>query len=334
MIRAIKTLVKSLPPVKRLIAERDRLRAEHDGLRAEHNRLRAECDGLHADRDRLRTELNRAGSFPPGHFYSPIPDMDELRRDEAHIFDLSLRNLPGIDLNLEGQFNLLEQLKQYYAEQPFSGTASSDRRFYFDNDFFSYSDALFLYSMMRFANPKRIIEIGSGFSSFVMLDTNQLFFDNQIRLIFIEPRDERLRSRLRGNDFEAVEIIPKPVQEVDLARFEELSAGDFLFVDSSHIAKIGSDVNLILFEILPRLAPGVFVHFHDIFYPFEYPKEWIEKGWFWNEDYLLRAFLQFNSTFKIRIWNEFLGRHYPEKLGESMPLSLKCIGGSLWLQRV
>ena len=274
------------------------------------------------------------GDFPPGHFYSPIPFMDDVRRNEARLFDRSLRELSGIDLNVDGQLNLLSQLKQFYGEQPFSAEPSAVLRYYFENDFYSYSSGIFLYCMIRFAQPKRIIEIGSGFSSFAMLDTNELFFDGRIRLTFIEPHDRRLRSRLKDKDLEVAEIISKRVQEVELARFDELVAGDILFVDSSHVAKVGSDVNHILFEILPRLSSGVFVHFHDMFYPFEYPKEWIEKGRFWNEDYVLRAFLQYNSVFKIRIWNQFLGIFHPEKLAESMPLCMKDIGSSLWLQRV
>jgi predicted O-methyltransferase YrrM len=306
MIRVIESLLESLPPVKRIVAERDKLRAE----------------------------LNRPAAYPPGHFYSPIPSMDEVRRDEAHIFDRSLRELSGVDLNVEGQINLLDQLKEFYAEQPFSAEPSAALRYYFENGYYSYADAIFLYCMIRFAQPKRIIEVGSGFSSFVMLDTNDRFFDGRIRLTFVEPYDDRLRSRLTGKDLEVTEIISRRVQEVDLARFDALVAGDILFVDSSHVAKAGSDVNHLLFEILPRLAPGVFVHFHDMFYPFEYPKKWIEEGRFWNEDYILRAFLQFNSAFKIRIWNQFLGTFHPEKLRDSMPLCMKNTGGSLWLQRV
>jgi hypothetical protein len=260
--------------------------------------------------------------------------MDDVRRDEAHIFNRSLRELVGVDLNVEDQINLIDQLKQSYGEHPFSAEPSAVRRYYFENDFFSYSDAIFLYCMIRFAQPKRIIEIGSGFSSFVMLDTNELFFDNRIQLMFIEPYDDRLRSRMRDNDLTLAELIPRRVQEVEFARFEGLAAGDILFVDSSHVAKVGSDVNHIVFEILPRVSQGVFVHFHDMFFPFEYPKEWMEEGRFWNEDYLLRAFLQYNSAFKIRIWNQFLAAHYPDKLRECMPLCMKNTGASLWLQRV
>ena len=270
-----------------------------------------------------------------GSFYSPIPSLEEVRNDKAWIFDRTKRELGGIELNQEEQVKLLDELKQFYAQQPFSDEPTAGFRYYFKNVFFSYSDALFLYSMIRYAKPKRIIEIGSGYSSFVMLDTNERFFDNSIRLTFIEPYPDRLRSRLKETDLKAVDLLAKRVQDVELERFSELVAGDILFVDSSHVSKVGSDVNHILFEILPRLAKGVFVHFHDIFYPFEYPDDWIlKRRWFWNEAYILRSFLQYNSAFKVRVWNNYLGKFYPEKLEESMPLAIKNLGGSIWLERV
>jgi hypothetical protein len=307
----IKSLLKSLPPIKRLLAEREELRLE---------------------RDRLMREFSRLN---PGHYYSPIPSLDDLRRDGTRIFDRSLRDLPGVNLNAESQLQLLDQLKPFYNEQPFTDDPAPQRRYFFRNDFFSYGDALFLYGVMRWGRPQKIIEIGSGFSSFVMLDTNELFFNNRIRFTFIEPDVERLRSRLRDRDLRTAEIVAKPVQDVDLEQFASLNAGDILFVDSSHVAKIGSDVNQILFEILPRLRNGVLVHFHDVFYPFEYPREWIElQHRYWNEDYLLRAFLQYNSAFRICIWNHFLGTIHPQKLAECMPLTIKNIGGSLWLERI
>lgn len=98
------------------------------------------------------------------------------------------------------------------------------------------------------------------------------------------------------------------------------------------MAKVGSDVNQIFFEILPRLKPGVYVHFHDIIYPFEYPEKWIEAAWYWNEAYLLRAFLQFNSSFEIVAWNHFLVTFHRERLN-GLPAYLGN-GGSLWLQRM
>ena len=272
-----------------------------------------------------------------GHYYSPVPSIKELTRDASRIFDRSRRPLGGIDLNEDGQLALLREFARFYAEQPFSETPQATTRYFFDNYWYGKADALFLYSMIRQFRPRQIIEIGSGFSSAVMLDTNELFMDRSIRLTFIEPESERLRKLLRDNDHDIATIVEQRIQDVDAAIVERLAANDILFVDSSHVSKAGSDVNHILFELVPRLASGVLVHFHDVLYPFEYPKEWFELGISWNEPYLLRAFLQYNSAFSVRFWNDFVVKFHPEAIQELMPLCSHApvlgVGGSLWLQK-
>ncbi|PON13546.1 hypothetical protein C2W62_33810 [Candidatus Entotheonella serta] len=151
--------------------------------------------------------------------------------------------------------------------------------------------------MLRRQHPRRVIEIGSGFSSSVMLDVNDLFLDNSVQFTFIEPYPERLFEQFRDDDQQRHTVIEKPLQDVLLSLFRELSAGDILFIDSSHVVKIGSDVAYILFHILPALQSGVLIHFHDILWPFEYPEDWIFEGRAWNEAYVLRSFLQFNHMF-------------------------------------
>ena len=277
---------------------------------------------------RLRIEIER---LRPGHYYSPIPAMDDIRARAERIFDRSLRDLPGINLNVERQLKTLETIRNFYPEQPFTRDPQPGFRYYFNNGAYGHGDGIFLYGMMRLAQPRQIIEIGSGHSSHLMLDVNDRFFEGRLKLTFIEPYDERLRSRLREEDCTTARIIAAPVQDVPVTLFDELEANDILFVDSSHVAKIGSDVNHIFFEILPRLKRGVYVHFHDMVYPFEYPEKWIEASWFWNEAYLLRAFLQFNSSFEIVVWNNFLLRFHRDRL-ESMPYTLGNVA-SLWLQR-
>src|SRR5690606_3240197 len=121
-------------------------------------------------------------------------------------------------------------------------------------------------------------------------------------------------------------------QDIDLELFKNLEAGDILFVDSTHIVKTGSDVNYILFSILPILQKGVFIHFHDIFFPFEYPKKWVYGGHNWNETYFLRAFLMYNDHFKIRLFSHHMHTFYPETFNE-MPLAYKNIGGNIWLEK-
>lgn len=116
--------------------------------------------------------------------------------------------------------------------------------------------------------------------------------------------------------------------------FLSLTAGDILLIDSTHVSKVDSDVNHILFDILPSLNPGVYVHFHDICYPFEYPKQWVYQGRAWNEAYILRAFLQYNTSFEIVIFNSFLGYFCLDLLQQYLPLCAKNPGISIWLKKV
>jgi hypothetical protein len=270
---------------------------------------------------------------PLGHFYSPMPDREEARRNALRLFDMSLRSIPGVDLNESAQLALFEKFRPFYLEQPFVEDPTANRRYHFDNAMYSYGDALFLYFMLRHLRPKRVIEIGSGYSSAVTLDTDELFLGGKLRCTFIEPYPDVLLSRLKAGDSSRIEILPVPVQEVELSRFHELESNDILFIDSTHVSKLGSDVNRIFFDILPALRPGVHVHFHDIYYPFEYPPAWGEEGRFWNEAYLLRAFLQYNSAFEIVLFATLMAIKYQAQLEELFPLCLRNAGASIWLRR-
>lgn len=272
-------------------------------------------------------------TFPPGHFYSPIPSLSDVLSKENLLFRQDLKEFPGVDLREEEQLKMLEQLALYYEELPFPEQPSTSSRYYYQNIFFCYADAIILYAMLRHLKPRKVIEIGSGFSSAVMLDTNDAFLGSATNFTFIEPYPERLYSLFNEEDQRQHKVIDKPVQEVELELFQTLDAGDILFVDSSHVVKIGSDVAHIIFEILPRLKPGVIVHFHDVFYSFEYPKEWVKEGRAWNEDYFLRAFLQYNSVFQILYFNSFMGQFYQNELERKMPLCLRNTGGSLWMKK-
>lgn len=273
-------------------------------------------------------------TFPPGHFYSPIPSLSDVLSKENLLFRRDLKECPGIDLKEEEQLKMLEQLALYYKELPFSEQPSTSSRYYYQNDFFCYSDAIILYAMLRHFKPRKVIEVGSGFSSAVMLDTNDTFLSGATNFTFIEPYPERLYSLLNEKDKRQHQVIEKPVQEVEFELFQTLDADDILFVDSSHVVKVGSDVAHIIFEILPRLKAGVVIHFHDIFSSFEYPKDWIESGRAWNEDYFLRAFLQYNSVFNILYFNSFMGEFHGDELEVKMPLCLRNTGGSLWMKKV
>jgi predicted O-methyltransferase YrrM len=287
----------------------------------------------------LRRRYDQFGSnqfllfAPPGHFYSPLPNMLEMDRNRTTLFDCDVKNIPGIDNHEEDQLALLEKFSTYYGELPFGDQKATGRRYYFQNGFFCHADAIALYSLMRHYQPRRIIEVGSGFSSAVMLDTNELFLDDRTACTFVEPYPERLLSLMSEDDKNRHEIIMDRIQNVPLDRFDALQARDILFIDSSHVVKVGSDVVHLLTNVLPRLNKGVLVHFHDIFWPFEYPEQWIREGRAWNECYVLQAFLQFNETFRIRFFNSYLAIHHGEKLEQMLPLSLKNTGGSIWIEK-
>lgn len=281
----------------------------------------------------VRAARETSRFVPAGHFYSPLPSQEEIQTYAEPLAAARPRELPGVALNEQGQLAVLKRLQSYYSELPFSRWKTPERRYFFENSMYSYSDAICLYGMIRHAHPRRIIEVGSGYSSCVILDTNELFFENQIACTFIEPYPQRLHSLLKPRDLSRIEIIPTPLQAVDLARLLELDDQDILFIDSTHVVKLGSDVNYIFREILPLLRRGVYVHFHDIFYPFEYPAAWLRAGRAWTESYLLRSFLTFNSAYEIVLYNTFLEHFHREEFARHMPLCLENEGGSIWLRR-
>jgi hypothetical protein len=164
-----------------------------------------------------------------------------------------------------------------------------------------------------------------------MMDTIDRHFTSSPELTFIEPFPDRLMSLMQTKDRSRCRVIVDRVQNVDLSIFTSLNEGDMLFIDSSHISKVGSDVNYLIFKILPRLKSGVIIHFHDICYPFEYPREWIYDGIYWNEAYLLRAFLMNNNDYTILLFNNYMWQCHRDWLGTLMPSFTS--GGSLYLQK-
>jgi len=187
--------------------------------------------------------------------------LEEIKKDESKIFGSIPRNIPGLDLHESEQIKLLEDLVQYYEKMPFQPQKVKGLRYYFENDAYSLSDAIFLHCMIRYLRPKRIIEIGSGYSSCVTLDTNELFFDFSIKTTFIDPYPDLIMSLIKENDKDKIRVIPQRLQDISLNEFEALEANDILFIDSTHVSKINSDVNRIFFNILPLLSPGTYIHF-------------------------------------------------------------------------
>ena len=271
---------------------------------------------------------------PPGHFYSPIPLLSEIDRRHDAIFGREMRSLPGIDLNEDGQRAMFESLAKVLVDWDFPEEADPKWRYFSGRGNFAYclGDAMVLHGMLRHFQPRRLIEIGSGFSSCMTLDTNEHFLDNSVSLTFIEPYPELL-YRLIGDRRGAATVHEKPVQDVDDSVFAALEAGDVLFIDSTHVAKAGSDVNHLFIHVLPLLKPGVIIHIHDVFWPFEYPEDWVREGRVWSELYLLRSFLQFNQDFEVLLFNDWFALFERALVHEQLPKMLGAPGGALWLRR-
>lgn len=269
---------------------------------------------------------------PPGHFYSPVVDPQELRR-LPFAETVAGDTFEGLNIADSVMAETFSRVIGHYPLLDFPEEPASSHRYYYNNDFFSYGDAIMLACMIRERRPRRIIEVGSGFSSAVMLDTIERAPDLDTHCTFIEPNADRLKSLLRPSDYHRAVIHEQPVQTVPFALFEELQDGDILFLDTSHIAKTGSDVIHEVFHILPRLAPGVLIHFHDFFENFEYSEQWIfEDNRSWNEQYLLRAFLMYNDIFQIIFLSRRFYSQRPEML-DAAPLIRKNPGGALWLRK-
>jgi SAM-dependent methyltransferase len=261
--------------------------------------------------------------------YQPIPDTRSLddriwqRRSE----------LVGIDMNADAQLELLTRefprFRAEYEAIPHERPEGSDG-FYLTNGMFDGTDALAYYCIIRHFQPKVVIEVGSGLST-RLAALAALRNGGQTSVIAIDPKpSEALSSGFDG----LTTLRDERVEEIELDFFSQLSANDVLFIDSSHVSKVGGDVNFLFLEVLPRLRPGVIVHLHDVFLPAEYPRDWVvEKGRFWTEQYLLQAFLTFNDAWEVLLANNYLGLEHGEALRTTFPTSPWWGGGSFWMRR-
>ncbi|MGI8696388.1 MAG: class I SAM-dependent methyltransferase [Mycobacteriales bacterium] len=320
-MRVATDVARRLPPVARVIDERNHYAAEIQRLKSE----LAEAE----------TQLRAASStddvaplYPPGHFYSPLPDLAEIERDHGRVF-ADRESFPGIDLRTDAQLRLAAEIADATRDQPFQDRPSDGPRYYFGNDYFGYGDAVVLHGLLRMWRPARLIEVGSGFSSALILDTDDRYLGGSVQMTFIDPYPDRLQSLLRPE--ERADVVQKRVQDVDPKVFGTLGPGDMLFIDSSHVAKVGSDVLFLLLDVLPELPAGVHVHIHDIGWPFEYSPAWVFEGRAWNETYLLHALLVNNEHLRIIWFADYLSIHHRDQVAELLPIWGRNTGTSMWL---
>lgn len=274
---------------------------------------------------------------PSGHPYSPIPSPDDVVRARARADAtraLPGIALPGIDLRTGEQLALLRQLAAHYGDLPFSDEPGS-YRFGYANTWFSHADAVLMALMVMHARPNRIIEVGCGHSSALLLDINDLFFDGTLDLTFIDPDAERVGDVVRSGDL-AGRLLECVVQDVPVSTFELLRVNDILAIDSSHVLKAGSDVQYLLDEVLPALVPGVLIHVHDVFYPFEYPQRWLDAGVAFTEAYAIRLLLQHSTAYRIELFTDYLLTHHAEAVARACPRAVArpFETGGIWLRRL
>lgn len=277
-----------------------------------------------------RKTLLASGVFPiRNHYYEPFVDARTLRRplDEP-------RPLPGIDWNTAGQ---LELLKTFAFAGELAGIPNhfqDERSFHFNNSSFEAGDAEYWYQLIRAKKPARILEIGSGNSTLMArraIEKNRQ--ENpayHCRHVCIEPFEMPWLEKT------GVTVLRQRVEETDRALFQELQRGDILFIDSSHVIRPQGDVLFEYLELLPSLNPGVIVHVHDIFSPRDYPEEWIaQEVKFWNEQYLLEAFLTSNADWRILGALNFLHHHHHDALRAACPyLTENATPGSFYMEKI
>ena len=260
-------------------------------------------------------------------FYSPIPELDRL---PPGTFE-RVSDLPGIDLRLEDQLAFLEQrLAEPMREfRPPPRATGDPHRYAVENPSYSHMDAAVLFAMVRALRPSRIVELGSGQSTLVIAEALRRGAPGT-RFEVYDPYAAVITDDVRG--VSAVHRLP--AQAIGWETFQALGAGDILFVDTTHTVKVGSDVNFIVLEVLPRLAPGVVVHLHDIFLPFEYPRVWLEDyGLYWAEQYLVQALLAMNPGFEILIADAALTALRGDDVTARLPPGIPPGGSAFWIRR-
>jgi hypothetical protein len=264
----------------------------------------------------------------PVQLCDPIPDLRTLRPE---LWEKE-SDVAGIDLNVANQLDLLSKIFPQFQtefEQIPRAATNNPQEFHFNNGQFDGTDALVFFCMIRHFRPQLIMQTGNEFA--LRLAAQVAAKNGTGRVICLESEPSELLQKPLPR---MCQLITQPLQETPWTQFDELAANDILFIDSSHVSKIGSDVNYLFLEVLPRLRPGVIVHVNGIYLPWEYPKRWIDQNlWFWNEQYLLQAFLQFNSDYEVLLANNYLGQKYNALMRTVFPQSPWWGGSSFWMRR-
>jgi predicted O-methyltransferase YrrM len=272
----------------------------------------------------------------PGHFYSVIPNITK----DYNNNDTKFLNL---DFNEESHTIILNEINNYLGEfdNKFGHRDVLKRQNNFNytllNGAFEWMDARLLHYFLQKNKPKKIIEIGSGNSTLLTYNTKQMY-NLDLDIICIEPYPSNYLKNL--HKIGGITLIENKLEQVDLSIFTTLNENDILFIDSSHVLKLDSDVMYYFTKIFPLINKNVLIHIHDIFFPYDYPSDWIKQGRFWNEQYFLYVFLQYNTKFKIKFCNSYSQFKYSKELKKIQENTYEIknkiadnvfSGGSIWL---
>lgn len=270
--------------------------------------------------------------FLPENCYSPLVDRKELMHRNHIIWpDKHENTIADVELNEETQKKTLSIIEKKYSEGIAFCNNLTNKRFTFNNPYFSIADGIILHALLLYVKPKKIIEIGAGYSTCFIQEIKNSTLENSFDYTVIEPNTEVYNSLVKN--ITDITLHKQTVQSMPLDVFKTLEAGDILYLDTSHIVKTDSEVNYILFNILPVLNKGVIIHFDDVYYPFEYTKELIDKGYSWNENYFLRAFLMNNNKYKIILFTDYLNKCHSDLFMKIPELKLSH-SADLWLEKV
>lgn len=279
----------------------------------------------------------------PTHYYSPISS-DADKTDHYVVRKAGVFDMLGVDLNDSLQYEILMHVLTTYRDEVLSFPSSlpagdPSLKYFYDNGMFNINDASLYHTIIRHFRPRQIIEVGSGFSLRVSMDAASLnditANDDTTKFTVIEPfpnqgHNSYLLTTDRINHF-----IASKIQDVSLEEFSVLKANDILFLDSSHVVAAGSDTVHEFLKIVPRLAPGVIIHIHDIFLPNDLPMSWtydMHRGW--AEQYLLHAFLMYNNEFEVVASSSYIHHKYLEEIRNAMPQRFTLGGGSFFFRRL
>jgi hypothetical protein len=270
------------------------------------------------------------------HYYEPIPEYETLPPD----YFAARHDYPGVSLKMSLALETMQGLAAYGSECQWPEEAPGGGGYFAANPSFGYSSAAILHSMIRWSKARKLLEIGGGYSSLISVEAlKNNAPDGDFRFTCVEPFPNDLVKRLIRENSKSCKLVQKKAEDLNPDFFLDLQENDLLFIDSSHVSKLNSDVNFLYLHVLPKLNRGVLIHIHDIYYPYEYPREHFygRKKYFWNEQYLLSAFLTNNHNFEIIFPGYYIQKDFNVEFQLAFPAYVPQkhrLTSSFWIRKV